>query len=322
MLLIKTKCVPYYYTGSAATPTAVPASVTPSPPKTTPAAAVSATLNAPKTPATTSVTPPTVEAAGPISRAPVAGGAAPPTSLPQSIPLQHVKPAHPKVPHPKMPHLEVPHPEVPHPEVLYDDQVLDLDLVSNELPESSISFTLKMADGHEVREYQRELAQPGIEGKNYIIIAPTGSGKTVVAAMVISDHLQKNQHHQSCHVVFVVNTKPLAEQQKRQLDNIIPGARVEVYTGDNLGTVRDSIQQGNNISVCTAGKLLDEIRKGRVTFDQFSLMVFDECHHTRKGHPICTTDGTLLGVQGEAKTSPSGHRYDSLTWSWRKLRPG
>ena len=161
-----------------------------------------------------------------------------------------------------------------------------------------------MADGHEVREYQRELAQPGIEGKNYIIIAPTGSGKTVVAAMVISDHLQKNQHHQSCHVVFVVNTKPLAEQQKRQLDSIIPGAQVEVYTGDNPGNIKDSIQQGKNISVCTAGKLLDEIRKGHVTFDQFSLMVFDECHHTRKGHPYARLMEHYLEYKEKQKRLP------------------
>jgi ERCC4-related helicase len=142
-----------------------------------------------------------------------------------------------------------------------------------------------MEDGHEVREYQKELAGPGIQGKNYIIIAPTGSGKTVVAGLVISDHLQKNQKEQSCHVVFVVNTKPLAEQQKRQLKGLIPGARVEVYTGDNPGTVSDSIKHMNNISVCTAGKLLDEIRKGHVKFNQLSLMIFDECHHARKGHP-------------------------------------
>ena len=174
-----------------------------------------------------------------------------------------------------------------HVEVASDADVSSLALLfpSVQYELLSTDFTLKMADGHKVREYQRELAQPGVEGKNYIIIAPTGSEKTVVAALVISNHLQKNQLHQSCHVVFVVNTKPLAEQQKRQLDSIIPGARVEVYTGDNPGKIRDSIQQGNNISVCTAGKLLDEIRKGRVTFDQFSLMVFDECHHTRKGHP-------------------------------------
>ncbi len=41
------------------------------------------------------------------------------------------------------------------------------------------------------------------------------------------------QHSQSCHAVFVVDKKPLAEQQKRQLHDFILEAQVEVYTGGN-----------------------------------------------------------------------------------------
>jgi ERCC4-related helicase len=150
-----------------------------------------------------------------------------------------------------------------------------------------VGFNLKMKDGHKVREYQKELADPGIKGKNYIIVAPTGSGKTVAAGLVISEHLsgKRGLLHQACHVVFVVDARPLAEQQKKELEGLIPMARVEVYTGDSPGSVVDSIKEGNNISVCTAGKLLDEMRRGLVRFDQLSLIIFDECHHTRKSHP-------------------------------------
>ncbi len=159
----------------------------------------------------------------------------------------------------------------------------------DELPEPDIKvtsdFPLKMKGGHEIRKYQKELAQPGINGENYMIVAPTGSGKTLVAAMVISDHLKKYQNSPCCHVVFVVNTKPLADQQKKELDELIPQARVDAYTGDTSNTVADSIRENNHISVCTAGKLLDEMRRNMVQFHQLSLMVFDECHHARKGHP-------------------------------------
>ena len=42
-----------------------------------------------------------------------------------------------------------------------------------------------------LRNYQYELAEPGIKGFNYIINAPTGSGKTWTAAYIIRDHLKK-----------------------------------------------------------------------------------------------------------------------------------
>ena len=137
-----------------------------------------------------------------------------------------------------------------------------------------------------MRNYQKELAQPGIEGKNYIMIAPTGSGKTLAIALVISDHLNKHQQQLPCHVAFVTETKPLADQQSTALNEYIPEARVDVCTGDNRAKVADSIKQNNNISVCTAGKLLEEIKGEIVTFDQLSLIVFDECHHAKKGHPF------------------------------------
>ena len=163
------------------------------------------------------------------------------------------------------------------------------------VPEN-IDFSLKMKEGKTVRKYQHELAAPGKSGENYIFIAPTGSGKTAVSALVISDHLQQchNQDKSPCHVVFVANTKPLADQQKKQLDELIPAAKVQVYTGDNPGTIADSIKENNHISVCTAGKLKDEIRSGYVKFNEISLMVFDECHHARKGHPYARLMGYYL----------------------------
>ena len=136
------------------------------------------------------------------------------------------------------------------------------------------------------RNYQIELAGPGLRGQNYICVAPTGSGKTLVAAMVIADHLQKNRHKKNCHVLFIVNTRPLADQQKEKIKDYIMNIRVGAYVGDKAKSSRlaDSLRL-NEVSVCTAGKLRNELYEGKVKFSQFSLVIFDECHHTIKSHP-------------------------------------
>ena len=150
--------------------------------------------------------------------------------------------------------------------------------------ELAIDYSVKLGDGKEVRKYQHELAEPGIKGENYIAVAPTGSGKTLVAALVISDHLQKNQHNDKPNVVFIVNTHPLAEQQKKEIKCFIPAAIVECSMGDSGPSVADLLPE-TDVIVCTAGKLLDSIKQGKVTFDEVSLIVMDECHHTKKGSP-------------------------------------
>lgn len=227
--------------------------------------------------------------------------ACPPQSIPISIPLQQPEPNLSSSTDSSMqqPPSDSPMHQPPSDSLPPSDSPMEMPIPEN------IDFSLKMKEGYTVREYQHELAAPGIKGDNYIFIAPTGSGKTAVSALVISDHLQKHQEDQSspCHVVFIVNTKPLADQQKKQLDELIPAAKVQVYTGDNPGTVADSIKENNHISVCTAGKLKDEIRNGRVKFNEISLMIFDECHHARKGHPYAR----LMGYYLDHLEKGSGH---------------
>ncbi|KAL5500432.1 hypothetical protein EMCRGX_G011992 [Ephydatia muelleri] len=136
------------------------------------------------------------------------------------------------------------------------------------------------------RQYQLELATPGMQGKNCIVCAPTGTGKTFVAALIVANHL--NQRQGKGKVVFVVPTQPLAKQQQKSIKESIPLARVACCVGDDTGgSVRMAITD-NEIVVCTAGKLWDELQEMNdrsLKFTHFSLMVIDECHNARKSSP-------------------------------------
>ena len=133
-----------------------------------------------------------------------------------------------------------------------------------------------------LRNYQEELAGPGLSGENYIMIAPTGTGKTLVAARIIAEHINQNSNDPNSHVMFVVPTKVLAYQQRELLESYIPGVSAQMCTGDNqLAIAQTSLL--SHISVCTGGKLYAELCHGDLKFSQISLIVFDECHGMVRG---------------------------------------
>ena len=135
------------------------------------------------------------------------------------------------------------------------------------------------------REYQKELAAPGLNGENYIVVAPTNSGKTLVAAVVIANHLKKKyQSSRPPKVVVVVKTRTLADQQTSRFGEYIPSAHVECRTGNRTFNrklqlhIQDALPH-SDIIVCTAGKLVDELRKRKLSLQEISLLVVDECHN-------------------------------------------
>lgn len=65
-----------------------------------------------------------------------------------------------------------------------------------------------------LRSYQWELAEQALEGNNSLIVAPTGSGKTVVLTQIIKDHFARKPDGR---VMFIVPKTALARQQYKFL---------------------------------------------------------------------------------------------------------
>ncbi|XP_023931940.1 probable ATP-dependent RNA helicase DHX58 isoform X2 [Lingula anatina] len=136
-----------------------------------------------------------------------------------------------------------------------------------------------------LRNYQKELAQPGLEGKNIIVCAPTGSGKTRVALEITKEHLDKADRGRR-KVVFLVNQVELMEQQLAVFKKNLTGYRTYGLSGNvDTKVPLSELLPKNDVIVLTAQILLDELRDNVLKVHDFSLMIFDECHHTKKGHP-------------------------------------
>uniref|UniRef100_A0A673CYX0 RNA helicase n=1 Tax=Sphaeramia orbicularis TaxID=375764 RepID=A0A673CYX0_9TELE len=144
-----------------------------------------------------------------------------------------------------------------------------------------------------LRDYQRDVARPALEGKNIIICLPTGSGKTRVAVYITKKHLDdRREGGQSGKVVVLVNKVPLVEQHfsSEFLPFLKDRYKVERVSGDSqLKISFTEIVKNNDVIICTA-QILENYLERSVSGDDegvhlsdLTLIVIDECHHTQKG---------------------------------------
>ncbi|XP_075299456.1 ATP-dependent RNA helicase DHX58, partial [Opisthocomus hoazin] len=137
----------------------------------------------------------------------------------------------------------------------------------------------------ELRGYQREAVAPALRGRNCIVWLPTGAGKTRAAAHVCQQHLQSRRGGR---VAVLVNKVHLVEQHARGEFRALQGDfRVTAIGGDSThrGCFASAARQ-SQVVICTAQVLQNALASGdedaRVELTEFSLLVFDECHHTHK----------------------------------------
>ncbi|KAK2531173.1 Ddx58 [Columba guinea] len=137
--------------------------------------------------------------------------------------------------------------------------------------------------------YQIELAQPAINGKNTLICAPTGSGKTFVAILICEHHFQNMPAGQKAKVVFLATKVPVYEQQKNVFKQHFgrSGYSVQGICGEIVANVSvEKVIQDSDIIVLTPQILVNTIKKGTLSsLSIFTLMIFDECHNTTGNHP-------------------------------------
>ncbi|XP_077966522.1 antiviral innate immune response receptor RIG-I-like [Styela clava] len=155
-----------------------------------------------------------------------------------------------------------------------------------------------------LRNYQKELAEQALAGHNSLIIAPTGSGKTAVANEIIKHHLKEEN---SKSVMFFVSKTTLALQQcdyfKKYLEDLTAYLIGENTTNYPIG----AIMKRAKLTVLTPQILIDELRRKKsfISFNDISLMIFDECHNATGRHPYKIIMEMLYDFQMKNENPPT-----------------
>ncbi|XP_071167745.1 ATP-dependent RNA helicase DHX58-like [Mytilus edulis] len=139
-----------------------------------------------------------------------------------------------------------------------------------------------------LRGYQMELAKPALDHRNCIIVAPTGSGKTYVALKIIQDHMEKTTDRFP-KVVFLVEQSALAKQQADKCKKYLFNYKVKLITGEiqrdaKIPKSLSSWLNKRDILVVTAQLVVNALKNNEIKVEDFTLIVFDECHHANASH--------------------------------------
>jgi len=135
----------------------------------------------------------------------------------------------------------------------------------------------------EATPVQAATLDPQIEGRDLIVSAQTGSGKTVAYGIAIaSDILPPDGPLEPAgepRALIVAPTRELAMQVRRELEWLYAqtGARiVSCVGGMDPRSERTQLQAGAHIVIGTPGRLRDHLERGRLLIGKLRVVVLDE----------------------------------------------
>jgi len=125
---------------------------------------------------------------------------------------------------------------------------------------------------------QAEAIPPALEGRDVLVTAQTGTGKTFSFLIPILEMMAKTEGR-TAHALVLLPTRELAMQVEKVYRTIRPNAEnmvALVVGGMAEGPQLDTIRRGARIIVATPGRLEDYIKRRLVKLDTIKMLVFDE----------------------------------------------
>jgi ATP-dependent RNA helicase DeaD len=116
-----------------------------------------------------------------------------------------------------------------------------------------------------------------LAGRNMIIQARTGSGKTGVFLLPMLTRLDPARS--TCQALILVPTRELARQVWQEAEKIFAGTglrTVAVYGGVGYGPQTTALREGAQVVVGTPGRVLDHLLKKTFALERLKMLVYDE----------------------------------------------
>ncbi|KAJ6909891.1 hypothetical protein NC652_020793 [Populus alba x Populus x berolinensis] len=155
---------------------------------------------------------------------------------------------------------------------------MDID-TTQQLPADPLPFA---------RSYQLEALEKA-QKHNTIVFLETGSGKTLIAIMLLRSYAYLLRKPSRFIAVFLVPKVVLVSQQAGAVE-MHTDLKVGMYWGEmgvdfwNAATWKNEIDK-HEVLVMTPQILLNGLRHSYIKLEWIKVMIFDECHHTSGKHP-------------------------------------
>lgn len=133
------------------------------------------------------------------------------------------------------------------------------------------------AKGYQVPSPIQDQTIPlGLEGKDVIGIANTGTGKTAAFALPVLDRLMHDPHSKA---LIIAPTRELAQQIEDECRSIAKGSGlfgVLLIGGTPMGPQLRDLKMKPRIVIGTPGRIKDHLERGSLVLERFNLVVLDE----------------------------------------------
>ncbi|MEM5872014.1 MAG: DEAD/DEAH box helicase, partial [Candidatus Aenigmatarchaeota archaeon] len=130
----------------------------------------------------------------------------------------------------------------------------------------------------ESRLYQEIIVGRAV-ANDLLCVLPTGLGKTPIAVILTAYRLLKFPDSK---ILMMAPTKPLTEQHYNFFKKVLnlPEESFALITGKIKPEKRKMIYQQAKIIFATPQTIENDLKEGRISLENFSLVVFDEAHHS------------------------------------------